>query len=430
VFDQHQRVQTDTALSQEKRRPDEADGEKLAWQTGAFLNGYASCKVKRWYSFHKFLVQRFLGYGPNTAEAALRREDTADETPAPPPPPGMPAGQGIKSGALAADVDTSGKQAAGATADGEARAVAVQEVVEAMPVALFLHVVGCGEHVPGLDDLVLHQRTVGECSADVRKLLFRQHASSKQTKMVRHRIRDTLEALDTIGLTVTNLAGEPSQGGVSPDGTAVTSVTSRPPGPNGSAASAGGVEGGEQDTGGGSGGGAKEKDVTVHTATSFVVQRRVDVILGRKDIGHRDGRPDIETFVFEREEDVDNFWRAVAVRSRSQMQGSLVKHERHDDGDSDDAGERKGFGAVLGAGGSSVPLFERFPMLARRKTWSNLAFGDCSAAQRDSVTTLLKRQRMAAMDQVPWAQRENARERERQRERQRERERDLIQTHS
>jgi hypothetical protein len=156
----------------------------------------------------------------------------------------------------------------------------------------------------------------------------------------------------------------------------------------------------------------------------------VDVILGRKDIGHRDGRPDIETFVFEREEDVDNFWRAVAVRSRSQMQGSLVKHERHDDGDSDDAGERKGFGAVLGAGGSSVPLFERFPMLARRKTWSNLAFGDCSAAQRDSVTTLLKRQRMAAMDQVPWAQRENARERERQRERQRERERDLIQTHS
>jgi hypothetical protein len=286
-----------------------------------------------------------------------------------------------------------------------------------MPVALFLHVVGCGEHVPGLEDLVLHQRTVGECSADVRKLLFRQHASSN-TKMVRHRIRDTLEALDTIGLTVTNLAGEPSQGGVSA-GTAfnaVNAVTSRPPGPNGSAASAGGVEGGEQDTGGGSGGGAKEKDATVHTATSFVVQRRVDVILGRTDLGHNDGRPDSETFVFEREEDIDNFWRAVAVRSRSRMQGSLVKHERHDEGDSDDAGERKGLGAVLGAGGSSVPLFERFPMLAKRKTWSNLAFGDCTTAQRDSVTTLLQRQRMAAMDQVSSAQRERARERERERE--------------
>jgi hypothetical protein len=367
------------------------------WQTGAFLNGYVSCKVKRWYSFHKFLVERFLGYGPGTSEAALGRKDSADETPPPPPPPPLPlppVGQGIKDGADATDNDLSGKQAADAAGGRGGGAVSVQEAVEAMPVALFLHVVGCGEHVPGLEELVLQDRTVGECSEDVRSLLFRQHASSN-TKMVRHRIRETLEALDTIGLTVTNLAGEPAQGSV-PAGGAADAIA---PELGSSSTSVGAAaERGEQELGSTTGAGAKEKDATVHKATSFVVQRQVDVVFECKA-----ARPVGETFVFERAEDIDNFWRAIAVRSRSRMQGSLVKHERLDDGDSDDAGEQQALSEARSAGGSNVPLFERFPMLAKRKTWSNLAFGDCTAAQRESVKSLLKRQRMAAMDQVPHA---------------------------
>ena len=80
--------------------------------------------------------------------------------------------------------------------------MSVQEIVEAMPVALFLHVVGCGECVPGLVDLIARDALIADCDRDVRKLLFRQDYSTN-VKLVRHRIKDTLDSLELIGLIST-----------------------------------------------------------------------------------------------------------------------------------------------------------------------------------------------------------------------------------
>lgn len=350
----------------------------LVAQTGAYLNGYVSCRVKRWYSFHKFLVERFLGYLPSSGPGSRRqgsgKAGGSDGVPSPPRSPSSfpPEGQGIKPSATCAG----GGAPAGGSAvcqDESKRAYSVQEVVDAMPVVLFLHVVGCGECVPGLDELIAREARVSDCPPEVRKLLFRQNDSTN-VKMVRHRVKDALAALETIGLTRTALSGEADESAnmppcVVPD-----------------------EDGGE---------GSKAKEATVHSATSLTVRRRVEVVLPSSD--GAGGRHSRETFVFEQEEDVDNFWRALAVRSRTHMQTNtyLIKSERGDECDSEDAGDgRCGEAKAGGIGGRGATLFETFPMLLKRKTWNNQAFGDCTAAQRESVTALLKRERMTAMDQV------------------------------
>ena len=359
----------------------------LASQTGAFLNGYVSCKVKRWYSFHKFLVESFLGYRPRSeADSSSSRCDRilrgGDSEAVPPPPPSPstarpPEGQGIKAtAAVGGHAGGSGEKSCvrGGAADKDESEMAytVQEVVDAMPVVLFLHVVGCGECVPELDELLARDAKVSDCPPEVRKLLFRQH-DSNAIKMVRHRVKETLAALETIGVTRTALSGD-DQADV---------ALSAPPD----------EARGEDD---------KTTEGTVHSATSFTVRRRVAIVLPSSE-GHG-GRHSKETFVFEQEDDVDNFWRALAVRSRTHMQPntSFIKPERGDEYNSEDAGDaRWGEGEAQGEGGGrEVTLFEKFPMLLKRKTWNNLAFGDCTAAQRESVASLLKRERMAAADQV------------------------------
>ena len=378
--------------AQESKRSEEQQREKLKWQTGAFLNGYVSCKVKRWYSFHKFLVERFLGYVPMVAAGGTLPEQQSTcaqvpQAPRPTPPVGQGLKMGQKIGASAAPED--GREI------GERRSISVQEMVDAMPVVLFLHVVGCGEHVPGLEELVTSDAIVGSCSADVRKLLFRQHEGNHHTKMVRRRMREAMEALDSIGLLETTLAGETMPAPASAHSTADAGKHEQ----SADTSAAGGAEGGDPEGGGDSMECVKEKDATVHSATSFVVQRRVEVVFENEG-----GRNVTEGFVFDREEDIDNFWRTVAVKSRSHMQpGGLVKHECNDDYDSDEGESR---GTVHGAGGRwarNAPLFEKFPMLKKRKTWSNLAFGDCTAVQREAVASMLARESMTAADQVPVA---------------------------
>jgi len=376
VVEAEPEVATQILQSQVKRRQEDQEREKLAWQTGAFLNGYVSCKVKRWYSFHKFLAERFLGYLPTSGAGSGggRHGMRGDQEQVPPPPPsptsgaatGRPEGHGIKAG-TSSDELGGGSSVAGAAPgkDGEERSFSVQEVVDAMPIVLFLHVVGCGEYVPGLDELVARDALISDCTAEVRKLLFRQNDST-HTKMVRHRIKETLNALETIGLTRTAFSGDGGAG----------AAASAPP---------------REDVGEGS----KEKDATVHSATSFVVRRRVGVVLESDG-----GRNPVQTFVFDKEEDVDHFWRTLAVRSRSKMQSSAIKNERADEYDSEDAGEAlwNEMAAQRGAG-KDMTVFEKFPMLLKRKTWSNLAFGDCTDAQRNSVASFLKRERLAALDQ-------------------------------
>jgi len=349
--------------TQHRGRPDELEQQKLVMQTGTFLNGYVSCKVKRWLTFHKFLVKHFLGYITKTQKAA---DGSKDVPPLPQSPSAaaedVPEGQGIKKNG-------------GEVEEGSVRGFTMQKAVEAMPVATFLHVVGCGQQLPGLEELVLNDTLVGDCPPDVRQLLFRQN---NMRCGVRHRIRETMEALATIGVISTVFSDNPAgaEGGAA-EGVAGTSDIG-----------GGGLDGGS---------GGRDEDATVRIATSILVQRNLSVV-----IDDQGGRKTQESFVFEREEDIDKFWRTLAIRARNYMQINRIKPEG-DDYESDDAPDGQGYDRLAQRGrGEKLQetLLQRFPLLKKRKTWSNLAFGDCTATQRDAVTALLKRERMAANDQV------------------------------
>ena len=342
IFQQQGRKRGGESEHQESASPD----QKLTWQTGAFLNGYVSCKVKRWYSFHKFLVERFLGFRSRPDGG----NHGSDQVPPPPPSPGAPPGQGIKK-----DADAQ---------SGSVSRLSVQEIVEAMPVVLFLHVVGCGECVPGLVDLIARDALIADCDRDVRKLLFRQDYSTN-VKLVRHRIKDALDSLELMGLISTAFEEDEA-----------ATAAAVGPGPE--------KEGGKE---GLSSVQPKGKESTIHSANSIELLRTVQVAFAEGSAAVT-----TEEFVFSCEEDVDNFWRTLAVRSRNQMQ-NLIKSEEVD---SDDAAEQtKMQGRAIQ---NKAPIFEKFPALTRRKTWSNLAFGDCTAAQREAVMAFLERENELAQN--------------------------------